>query len=209
MKQIFQGVHYLHSRGVVHRDLKLENILLSMDSSDADIKIADFGLSALCHFGENYDPEESTKRKGIKELTQMWGTREYFAPELIDEAYGPQADVWSIGCIFQEILIGYQAFPIMEEDTDQSFYSRIKEGRVDMTRHAWRDVSEGAKDLLLQLLNTNPLERLSASEALNHDWIVGKNQPNFGNHLSFAHSYFIKKLQARENRKRGDRISRK
>ena len=111
MKQIFQGVHYLHSRGVVHRDLKLENILLSTDSPDADIKIADFGLSALCHFGENYDPEESTKRKGIKELTQMWGTREYFAPELIDEAYGPQADVWSIGCIFAEMSNGRPLFP--------------------------------------------------------------------------------------------------
>ena len=84
MKQICDGVHYLHSRGVVHRDLKLDNVLMSSDSENADVKIADFGLSTICHFGEKYDPDESAKRKGNKDLTQRWGTAEYFSPELID-----------------------------------------------------------------------------------------------------------------------------
>jgi serine/threonine protein kinase len=64
MEQIFKGVHYLHSLGVVHRDLKLDNILLSDSSPNNAIKIADFGLSALVRLGvKGYDPDESSKRK--------------------------------------------------------------------------------------------------------------------------------------------------
>ena len=73
------------------------------------MKIADFGLSALVRIGEDgYDVEESSKRKKYKGLTEMWGTKEYFAPELIDQAYGPQADLWALGCILFEMLCGHQ-----------------------------------------------------------------------------------------------------
>lgn len=74
-----------------------------------EVKIADFGLSALVRIGEDgYDVEESSKRKKYKGLTEMWGTKEYFAPELIDQAYGPQADLWALGCILFEMLCGHQ-----------------------------------------------------------------------------------------------------
>jgi serine/threonine protein kinase len=73
------------------------------------VKIADFGLSALVRIGEDgYDVEESSKRKKYRGLTEMWGTKEYFAPELIDQAYGPQADLWALGCILFEMLCGHQ-----------------------------------------------------------------------------------------------------
>lgn len=105
IKQILQGVHYLHSLGIVHRDLKLDNILLSDTTASADVKIADFGLSALVRLGvKGYDPDESSKRKKFKELTEMWGTKEYFAPEMIKQQYGPQADVWALGCMMYEML---------------------------------------------------------------------------------------------------------
>jgi serine/threonine protein kinase len=66
----------LHSLGIVHRDLKLDNILLTGTGNSRDIKIADFGLSALVRIGElGYDPYESTKRKGYKALSDMWGTK--------------------------------------------------------------------------------------------------------------------------------------
>lgn len=127
-KQILEGVHYLHSRGVVHRDLKLDNILLHGDKETGDVKIADFGLSALVQVGAfGYDLRDSTKRKSYKKLHDRWGTPQMFAPELIDVslallprglclyiytqgAYGPQADLWSCGCILYELLSGEAAF---------------------------------------------------------------------------------------------------
>ncbi|RYG69167.1 hypothetical protein EON64_03410 [archaeon] len=60
---------------------------------------------------------------------QMWGTKEYFAPEVVDQAYGPQADVWALGCVLYEMLTGEQAFPVKEHDTESKFYGRIQVGR--------------------------------------------------------------------------------
>lgn len=74
-----------------------------------EVKIADFGLSALVRLDEDgYDAEESGKRKRYTHLKEMWGTAEYFAPEVINQAYGPQADVWALGCVLYEMLCGEQ-----------------------------------------------------------------------------------------------------
>jgi serine/threonine protein kinase len=176
MKQILSGVHYLHSLGVVHRDLKLENILLSKTpGSVGDIKIADFGLSALVRIDEDgYDAEESGKRKRYSSLTDMWGTKEYFAPELIEQAYGPQADVWALGCVLFEMLTGEQAFPVREHDTESKFYGRIKHGEFNKDIPAWKKMSNEARELLTNMLRVSPVERWSASECLLHPWITGK-----------------------------------
>ena len=97
---IILGVHYLHSMGVVHRDLKLENILLKRTQDSYDIKIADFGLSALVRIGEDgYHTGRSSRRKLYTGLHEPWGTAEYEAPELLNGAYGPQADIWAVSNI--------------------------------------------------------------------------------------------------------------
>lgn len=176
MEQILKGLHYLHSLGVVHRDLKLENILLKGEGAKCEVKIADFGLSALVRLGEGGYHDESVKRKNYRELTEMWGTKEMFAPELIDQAYGPQADMWSIGCILYEMLSGHQAFPIRQNDTEKTFYGRIKKGDFDMSGHEWDKISPEAKDILRGMLTVDPTQRISASEALLHPWITRKGK---------------------------------
>ena len=127
---------------------ELVNLMYLQDEHTREVKIADFGLSALVRLGDRYDSEESSKRKQFVDLKevlvasfsfmyiralmplihgkQMWGTKEYFAPELIAQAYGPQADVWAVGCVFYEMLCGRQAFGIRDHDTEESFYGRIQ-----------------------------------------------------------------------------------
>ena len=173
-KQILQGCHYLHSLGVVHRDLKLDNILLHGSGATADLKLADFGLSALVRLDEDgYDAGESSKRKNYRNLKDMWGTKEYFAPEVVDMAYGPQADVWALGCVLYEMLSGEQAFPVREGDKEHTFYGRIKNGEYDFHKPVWKKISKEAKDLISKMLVVDPVVRWSASECLMHPWITG------------------------------------
>lgn len=175
LKQVLAGVHYLHSLGVVHRDLKLDNILIAGSIEQGEIKLADFGLSALVRIDEDgYDAEESGKRKRYNLLKDMWGTKEYFAPEVVEQAYGPQADVWAVGCVMYEMLTGEQAFPVKEHDTEHKFYGRIARGEYDLKKPVLQRVSPEAKELLKGMLAVDPNNRLSASECLLHPWITGK-----------------------------------
>jgi len=197
-KQILQGLHYLHSLGVVHRDLKLANILLKEGGgSNSDLKIADFGLSALVRLDEDgYDAAESSKRKNFRKLTDMWGTKEYFAPEVIEMAYGPQADVWALGCVLYEMLSGFQAFPILPDDTDAKFFSRIKCAKYDLSSSMWNKISLDAKDLISKLLTIDPNQRFSASEALLHPWVTGMSHgEQHRRHLSDAQSNMKARLE--------------
>ena len=75
MKQLLEGVHYLHNQGIVHRDLKVDNILFNGDLKTGEIKIADFGLSALLTPGtKGYHLTDSVKRKSFAGMTEPWGT---------------------------------------------------------------------------------------------------------------------------------------
>lgn len=64
----------------------------------------------------------------------MWGTKEYFAPEVVNQKYGPQADVWALACVLHEMLCGEQAFPVKDHDTESKFYGRILKGEVDYNK---------------------------------------------------------------------------
>lgn len=100
IRQVLEGVAYLHKKGIVHRDLKLENLLLVDDSPRAFVKIADFGLSKVFS-------KDTT-------LSTVCGSPQYMAPELLmmesNMEYSPAVDVWSMGVILFILLVGYSPF---------------------------------------------------------------------------------------------------
>ncbi|XP_038065822.1 myosin light chain kinase A-like [Patiria miniata] len=165
INRLTSTVSYLHKNDIVHRDIKLDNILLSRDPEHEDdhlnIKLSDFGLSIL------------KGRAGSDSMMQtMCGTPMYMAPEVIDnQGYSQQCDVWSIGVIAYMLLSGYPPFTGRDED---SLYEAIRKGELDFSGAVWKKVSSEAKNAIQGLLTVDPAHRLTASELLHHPWITGE-----------------------------------
>uniref|UniRef100_A0A3Q1CR21 Protein kinase C n=1 Tax=Amphiprion ocellaris TaxID=80972 RepID=A0A3Q1CR21_AMPOC len=136
--EIICGLQFLHSRGIIYRDLKLDNVLLD---SDGHIKIADFGM---CKENMQDDSRTST----------FCGTPDYIAPEiLLGQKYNSSVDWWSFGVLLYEMLIGQS--PFHGRDEEELFQSI----RTDNPAYPqW--LSKAAKDILVKLFVREPEERL-------------------------------------------------
>uniref|UniRef100_A0A8C5FYK6 Protein kinase C n=1 Tax=Gouania willdenowi TaxID=441366 RepID=A0A8C5FYK6_GOUWI len=136
--EIICGLQFLHSKGIIYRDLKLDNVMLDQEGH---IKIADFGMCKENVFGEN-------------RATTFCGTPDYIAPEiLLGQKYSFSVDWWSFGVLLYEMLIGQS--PFHGDDEDELFESI----RMD-TPHYPRWINKEAKDLLEQLFERDPTRRL-------------------------------------------------
>ncbi|KAJ8406444.1 hypothetical protein AAFF_G00300180 [Aldrovandia affinis] len=156
---------YLHRKDIVHRDLKLENILVksshrSEENELLHIKITDFGLSV------------QKGGMGCKTMMQATcGTPIYMAPEVIDgHDYSQQCDVWSIGVIMYTRLCGEP--PFLSKSGDRLF-DVIRRGELTFAGPVWDSISEGAKKVLQCLLKVDPAHRITANELLDNPWITG------------------------------------
>ncbi|KAM8940481.1 serine/threonine-protein kinase PLK4 isoform 2-T2 [Pelodytes ibericus] len=151
MDQIVKGMLYLHSHGILHRDLTLSNLLLS---NDLNIKIADFGLAA------------QLKMPNEKHFT-MCGTPNYIAPEIATRsAHGLESDVWSLGCMLYTFLVGRPPF---DTDTVKNTLNKVVLADYEIPSF----ISREAKDLIFLLLRKNPADRLSLSSVLDHPFMIG------------------------------------
>ena len=135
-------------------------------------KIIDFGLSAVL----DDLPKDPRRMKACRSLQQIWGTREYFAPEVYTQAYGPQIDVWSLGCLLYEMLVGETAFPVREKPVsvvEKYFLNNGKKMKRSFElRPGWSDLSENSKDLIRRMLKRDPRKRISIEECLQHAWFT-------------------------------------
>lgn len=152
--QIIAGVEYIHKLKIVHRDLKPENLLLDYNKN---IKIVDFGLSNT--YGEN------------ELLKTACGSPCYAAPEMIGgkKYNGLQVDIWSCGVILFAIVCGYLPF---EDPNTAVLYKKILSG--DYTIPSF--VSEEGRDLIKNVLNTDPTKRFTIEDIRKHPWM---NQVEF------------------------------
>lgn len=166
MKQIFSAVHYLHSNGLIHGDLKLENImveslnikkgatLLLADKNvmidEFDIKLIDFGCSNMFFKG--------------KPLTELIGTIYYLAPEVILSSYNNKCDIWSCGVILYILLCG--KFPF-NGDTNGEIFEKIKNCNYHFNHTEFNYISKDTINLIKRCLEPDPYKRITAEEALN------------------------------------------
>lgn len=156
------AVEYLHSYGIVHRDLKPDNLLIT---ALGHIKLTDFGLSKMGLMSlattlyEGYIDRE-TRQFSDK---QVFGTPEYIAPEVIlRQGYGKPVDWWSMGIILYEFLIG--CVPFFGDTPEELFAHTVNDDIEWPSEDDW-EVAEDAKDLITNLLQQNPRERLGTGGA--------------------------------------------
>lgn len=154
MRQILEGIQYMHQQNIVHLDLKPENIVC-VDRTGIQIKIIDFGLAS------KLDPNTPVK--------VMHGTPEFVAPEVIN--YEPiclATDMWSIGVICYILLSGESPF---QGESDSETLALVTAAQWEFDEESFEDITDLAKDFISSLLSKDVRRRMSCEEALAHSWL--------------------------------------
>ncbi|TGZ70603.1 hypothetical protein CRM22_003112 [Opisthorchis felineus] len=151
LKQLINGLLYLHSHSILHRDLTLANLLLTKDMK---VKIADFGLATKIEPGEDHKT--------------MCGTPNYISPEVASHGQqGLETDVWSLGCMFYTLIVGRPPFDTREV---RSTLNRVLAVDYELPLH----LSPEATDLIGCLLKRQPQERIKLRSILQHPFMCKK-----------------------------------
>jgi 5'-AMP-activated protein kinase catalytic alpha subunit len=168
-QQIISGIEYLHKIKYVHRDIKPENLLINQETKE--LKIIDFGFSNIC----------TNPNKNL--LESACGSPYYAAPEMLSgqKYVAPPVDIWSSGIVLYTMICGYLPF---EDEDNNLLYEKIRKGKFVIPKH----VSEQARDLLNNILVTDPQKRFTINQIKNHPWfslynIKGKLMVNEGLNL--------------------------
>ena len=202
MEQLLNGVYFIHSNKLLHRDLKSANILITKNGI---LKLADFGLARAFSTIKN-KPNRYTNR-----VVTLW----YRPPELLlgERNYGPPVDMWGVGCIMAELWI---RTPILQGDTEQQQLKLISQLCGSITPEVWTQVQElelynklelpkgmkrrvkerlrhyvhdqDAVDLLDKMLCLDPKQRIDADASLSHDFFYKDPLPSDLSRMLSQHS---------------------
>ncbi len=138
----------------MHRDIKLENIMMSNSSDQAVPKLVDFGLAKIIGPSEKAD--------------EPFGTLGYVAPEVLKkEPYSFSCDLWSLGCIIYALLSGSLPFDC---ETQEETIKMTLQGPLEFDLPVWDSVSDPAKELITGLLMKDPSKRYTLDRVISHSW---------------------------------------
>ncbi|XP_041118018.1 myosin light chain kinase, smooth muscle-like isoform X1 [Polyodon spathula] len=154
MKQITDGVQFIHQQGIVHLDLKPENIMC-VNKTGTRIKLIDFGLAR--------------RLENSSSVKVLFGTPEFVAPEVINyEAIGYVTDMWSIGVICYILVSGLSPFM---GDNDNETLSNVTSATWDFDDDAFDEISDEAKNFISSLLKKDMKQRMTCSQCIQHPWL--------------------------------------
>lgn len=156
ISQICSAIFFMHKHGVVHRDLKVENVMYESKEPAAKIKVLDFGLS------KKFLP-------GSRGIMREWaGTIYTMSPQVLNGTYNYKADCWAIGVLSFLLLADEKPF---RGKNKKEVMQNIKQCNYNFNAAAWKQVSQVAKDFVSSLLVYDSEKRLSAEAALQHTWL--------------------------------------
>lgn len=176
LKTILNALNYCHQRGIIHGDIKPENLLLKENTSDSIIKISDYGYSISLVSNRN-------------NISTLCGSTEYLAPEIITSnsssikstnnnnnnidhnIYDTQIDMWSLGIISYILLSGTTPFNTLDGNP-YGIFRKIVNGEFSFPPKYWDTLSNSARDFVNRLLETDPIERLTPEKCLGHEFIM-------------------------------------
>uniref|UniRef100_M4BPY6 Protein kinase domain-containing protein n=1 Tax=Hyaloperonospora arabidopsidis (strain Emoy2) TaxID=559515 RepID=M4BPY6_HYAAE len=154
IRALLRALVFLHSNSIIHRDLKLENLLLTDAADPGSIRLCNFGLSTRLQRGEK--------------LIEPVGTIDYVAPEVLDGEYDEKCDLWSVGVICFELLTGTSPF---HGETIDDTMEKIYDGVLIFETEVWSQFSPGSILFIKSLVKGDVDERLSAKQALATYWL--------------------------------------
>lgn len=154
VRQICEGVEYMHTKSILHLDMKPENILCLTRTGNT-IKIIDFGLA------RKYEPD--------KKLQVLFGTPEFVAPEVVNfDKVSYTTDMWSVGVICYVLISGLSPFM---GDSDLETMGNVTKAEFDFDDESFDKISDTAKEFISSLLIKDMTKRMTATQCLNHPWL--------------------------------------
>mmetsp|Transcript_1185 Transcript_1185/g.3674 ORF Transcript_1185/g.3674 Transcript_1185/m.3674 type:complete len:446 (-) Transcript_1185:996-2333(-) len=228
IKQVLSALEYVHDMGVVHCDVKAENVLLSSKSFPLKVKLADFGIAELATVGIVKRCSSEASDVAFRQTSPL-GTPGYMAPELCEylldasnDAEGctpffptPAVDLFACGVLLYVMLSG--SFPdFYAGESVEEIYRKTADAKFSMEGREWYNVSPEARNLVRSLLRREPSERPTAKEALASSWFQAEvSDKPIGNDLTAANlaakkltlcAYMTERSRYRKHRRRQSEV---